>query len=440
MMRVVPVLFSFCFVGCMTGTPLPPPLPPDAGTADFVGRACNVDAECGQLRCDKVRRQCVCLSDDSCRMGAMLGAVPKYCNNFTGQCVEEIAGCRSDTECAMGEYCDPSIRACRTLKTFCEPCGANTECGGQGDNCVLEPSLNQKFCGKACMTTTDCPRGSTCQQKDGAAQCWPDKTPQGQTATCRNFQGCVPDSGRSCNVTADCQDSTQRCDPRQGRCVAVQQVCPFGTTCDPRARLCVAECSRDADCGDARLRCINRLCEPLNECMMDTDCADNRVCTKPPGEPVGRCQPFCTTDAQCPLGQVCARTSGNRFGCVPGCSSNTGCGLDQRCNVRTKICEGPVIGNARACQATSACNSCEVCEGSTNLCRSAKADFPHCQTCATSAECPGGTCVALPSGTSVCARFCGGGQECPQGFACLTLTTGGSACVPADRSCTGKCP
>ena len=55
-------------------------------------------------------------------------------------------------------------------------------------------------------------------------------------------------------------------------------------------------------------------------------------------------------------------------------------------------------------------------------------------------ECPGGTCVALPSGTSVCARFCGGGQECPQGFACLTLTTGGSACVPADRSCTGKCP
>lgn len=439
MSRVAPLVLSLLVLGCPT-TYMPPPLPPDAGTADFVGRACNVDAECGVLRCDKVRRQCICLSDDSCRMGTMLGSVPKYCNNFTGQCVEEIAGCRFDTECAMGEYCDPSIRACRPLKSFCETCSANNECGGKDDNCVLDTTLNQKFCGKACTDTSNCPRGSTCQQKDGAGQCWPDKTPQGQTATCRNFQGCIPDSQRSCNTTPDCMDSTQRCDPRLGKCVAAAQVCPFGTTCDPRARLCVAECSRDADCGDSKLRCINRVCEPLNECNVDTDCAENRVCTKPPGEPTGRCQPFCTTDAQCPVGQVCARTASNRFGCAPGCSVNSDCGLDQRCNGRTKICEGPVIGTARACQGTSACNTCEVCEGSTNLCRSAKSDFPFCQTCATSAECPGGTCVALPSGTSVCARFCGGGQECPQGFACLTLTTGGSACVPADRSCTGKCP
>ncbi len=204
-----------------------------------------------------------------------------------------------------------------------------------------------------------------------------------------------------------------------------------------------AMCASDEDCGPDEFCDGTKfpyVCEPLNECNVDTDCAENRVCTKPPGEPTGRCQPFCTTDSQCPVGQVCARTASNRFGCAPGCSVNADCGLDQRCNGRTKICEGPVIGTARACQGTSACNTCEVCEGSTNLCRNAKSDFPFCQTCATSAECPGGTCVALPSGTSVCARFCGGGQECPQGFACLTLTTGGSACVPADRSCTGKCP
>ncbi|MBL8924461.1 MAG: hypothetical protein JNJ54_36770, partial [Myxococcaceae bacterium] len=388
MSRVAPLVLSLLVFGC-PNTNMPLPLPPDAGTADFVGRACNVDAECGVLRCDKVRRQCICLSDDSCRMGTMLGATPKYCNNFTGQCVEEIAGCRFDTECAMGEYCDPSIRACRSLKSFCETCSANNECGGNDDNCVLDTTLNQKFCGKACADNSNCPRGSTCQQKDGVGQCWPDKTPQGQTATCRNFQGCIPDSQRSCNTTPDCMDSTQRCDPRLGKCVAAAQVCPFGTTCDPRARLCVAECSRDADCGDSKLRCISRVCEPLNECNVDTDCAENRVCTKPPGEPTGRCQPFCTTDSQCPVGQVCARTASNRFGCAPGCSVNADCGLDQRCNGRTKICEGPVIGTARACQGTSACNTCEVCEGSTNLCRNAKSDFPFCQTCATSAECPG---------------------------------------------------
>lgn len=425
--------------------PLPPPPPPDAGTADFVGRACNVDAECGQLRCDKVRRQCICLSDESCRMGAAASSPPKYCNNFTGLCVEEIAGCRVDGECAAGEFCDPSIRGCRPLKAFCEVCASDSECGGQGDNCVLDEGLNQRYCGTACADTSECPRGATCQQKNGVGQCWPDRTPQGQPATCRNFQGCVPDSLRSCNVTADCGDPAQRCDPRTGKCIAAQQVCSFGTTCDPRARLCVAECTRDSDCGDARLRCVNRACEPLNECMQDGDCSDNRVCTKGPGETVGRCQPFCTNDSECPIGQVCAR-AGARFSCAPGCAANAGCGLDQRCNATTKICEGPLVANQRICQATSACNSCEFCDGTSNTCRRARGSadggigFPYCQTCTSSVECPGGTCVALPSGTSVCAAFCGGGQECPQGFACLSLTTGGSACVPADRSCTGKCP
>lgn len=446
MSRVVLLVLFVSLAGCPVVN-RPVPLPEDAGTADFVGRACNVDAECGALRCDRVRRQCICLTDESCRTGVNVGSMPKYCNNFTGLCVEEIAGCRADSECASGEYCDPSIRGCRPLKGFCETCGSNNECGGQNDNCVLDTALSQKFCGKACTATADCPRGSTCVMKDNALQCWPDRTPQGRPATCRDFQGCVPDSLRSCNTSVDCGDSSQRCDPRQGKCVAAEQVCPFGTSCDSRARLCVAECARDADCGDARLRCINRVCEPLNECMTDAECSNNRVCTKGPGETIGRCQPFCTTDTQCPIGQVCARSVNGRFSCLPGCSSNAGCGLDQRCNTTTRICEGPSLGRLRICQATSACGTCELCDGASNLCRSARlgpdggvGGFPHCVGCSSANECTGGTCVALPSGASVCAQFCGGGQECPQGFACLSLTTGGSACVPADRSCTGKCP
>ncbi len=430
---LVAVTAALC--GCPPPTYLPPP---DAGPLDFVGRACNVDAECGTLRCDKIRRQCICLSDESCRSPDPFAA-PRYCNNYTGLCVTEIAGCTSDAACGQTEWCDPSIRACRPLKTFCEPCSADNECGGQGDNCILDTTLDKKFCGKACNGTADCPRGATCQDKGGKNQCWPDRTPSGAPATCNNFQGCTPDSLRTCNLTSDCGDLSQRCDPAKGKCVAVRQVCPFGTTCDPRVKLCVADCIVDADCGATTLRCVNRVCEPVNECTGDAQCPDNKVCSIPPGATTGACVPFCQSDGECPLGQVCLKV-GTRYSCAAGCAANSSCPLDQRCNATTKQCEGPTVGSTRTCQATSACRTCELCDGLTSACINAKGLFPYCQACSSPSECPGGTCVALPDGASYCARYCGTGQECPQGFACLGLSTGGQACVPSDRSCTGKCP
>lgn len=410
----------------------------DAGVVDFVGRACNVDAECGALRCDKVRRQCICLSDESCRSADPF-APQRYCNNYTGLCVAEVTGCTSDLECDSTEWCDPSVRACRPLKAFCQPCASDRECGGAQDNCLLDESLGRRFCGVACEADGDCARGATCQDKNGVKQCWPDRTPNGSQATCNNFQACTPDSLRSCNETADCGDSSQRCDPSKGKCVAVQQLCAYGTTCDPRLKLCVAECAQDVDCGDAKLRCVNRVCEPINECRQDADCADNKVCALAPGADTGECRNSCAGDAQCPLGTVCA-PSGLRSVCQPGCSGNGSCGLDQRCNATTRQCEGPTVGTTRVCQATGACRSCEFCDGVTNACVAARQSFPYCQPCVSASECAGGTCVTMTDGQGYCARSCGAGQECPQGFVCLSLTSGGDACVPADRDCNGKCP
>ncbi len=427
--------------GCPPSTTLPP-LPDDAGVADYVGRRCNVDAECGALRCDTQRRQCICLSDTSCKPADPLAA-PRYCNNYTGLCVDSISGCTADSACASGEFCDPSTRACRPLKTFCQACTADTECGGKDDNCVLDTGLGQKFCGRACTGAGDCPRGTTCQDKGASKQCWPDKTNSGQPATCKDFLGCTPDSLRACTQTADCGDASQRCDFAKGKCVAIAQVCPFGTTCDPRARLCVAVCSNDQDCGGGQFRCVNQVCELRNACTGDTECAANKVCTFPPGATEGQCTDFCAADSDCPIGQVCTAQN-NRFACAAGCNSNASCGLDQRCNATTHQCEGPTVGSVRICQGTSACGSCEVCDALKGECTSARSGltgFPYCQPCSSPSECPGGTCVALPSGATVCARTCGNvGQECPQGFTCLMLNAGGQACVPADRSCTGKCP
>ncbi len=436
MLRPVAVCaLAFWLLGC------PPARPPvttvDGGPVDFVGRACSVDAECGALRCDPVRRQCICLSDQSCKV-ADVNAAPRYCNNYTGLCVTEIAGCKSDAECAATSFCDPTIRACQPLKTFCGSCNSNSECGGAGDNCVTDTTLNAKFCGRACAGDADCPRGAKCRMKDDVRQCWPDKTSTGLPATCRNFAACTPDSLASCNSAVDCADASQRCDMGKGKCVAIEQACPFGTTCDPRAKLCVAECARDQDCGDPSLRCNNKVCEPLVSCTNDKQCADNRVCTIAPGASEGTCQPFCQTNTDCPLGNLCDRQAA-RVACVAGCTTNSGCALDQRCNPTTKKCEGPSIGAIKICQANNACGTCQLCDGVKNECVSAQGQFPHCQPCASQGECPGGACVSMADGQTVCVRSCGQGQDCPQGFACLSLTSGGQACVPADRLCGTKC-
>ncbi len=430
--------------------PTRPPLPGDAGTLLFVGRACNVDAECGELRCDKVRHQCICLSDESCKSSDPADPV-RFCNNYTGLCVTEIVGCTKDGDCkdAQGnvdltQYCDASIRACRPLKGFCEPCAADGECGGAEDNCLLDSKLGQKFCSKACSGVADCPRGAGCELIGGKKQCWPVPNPLSPTEvpSCKNFRGCTPDSLRTCNTNADCNDlGSQRCDTSKGKCVAIDQVCAFGTVCDPRSKICVAECTANEDCGDPKLRCTNRVCEPIGECTTDAQCPLNKVCSLVPGQSAGQCLPFCQSDAECPLGTVCQRGGDGRYRCAAGCSSNSSCPIEQRCST-AKSCEGPLVGTTRTCQATVGCAGCEMCNLTTFACYSAKGSYPHCSPCDPSAnECTGGACVLMDDGKSYCAKYCGTGQECPQGFVCLPLSSGTqAACVPSDRQCTGKCP
>lgn len=413
----------------------------DAGaTVDFVGRACNVDAECGDLRCDKIRRQCICLSDESCKSPNPDDPI-RYCNNYTGLCVEEISGCKSDTECQPTEFCDSSIRACRSVRAFCEACTRDGECGGQNDNCATYP--DGRFCSKACVNNSDCPRGAGCQ----SGSCAPIQNPLTPTEapSCKNFKGCTPDSLRTCSQNSDCADlGDQRCDPARGKCVAIQQVCSFGTVCDPRNKICVSECAADADCGDVSLRCVNKVCEPISECTTDAQCPINKVCSVPPGQTAGSCEAYCQTDSQCPLGNVCQRQTDGRYRCVAGCRNNAGCPIDQRC--RANQCEGPNVGAVRTCQATAACNNCELCNPTNSECYAAKGTFPYCKPCQNSIpDCPGGVCVQMDDALTYCAKLCGTGQECPNGFVCLgfggTLPDGGinSACVPSDRQCANKC-
>jgi hypothetical protein len=237
---------------------------------------------------------------------------------------------------------------------------------------------------------------------------------------------------------------SQRCDPTKGTCVAIEQVCPYGTTCDPHTKICTADCIVDADCGDPKLRCDNHVCVIAGQCTDDSQCPADKICNLSIADPtMGLCVPSCADSSECPLGQTCqGADGGTRYKCAPGCSTNANCPLDQRCNSTSMMCEGPMVGSAQICQTTSACPTCDVCNPATFECESAKTAYPYCTACTQPSDCGGGTCVQLDDTMKWCLRFCVTGSECPSGFVCLGLSsgTGQSVCVPSSRTCGGKCP
>ncbi len=401
-----------------------PPLRRDGG-AGLAGRSCNVDAECGDLKCDLIRHQCVCQSDADCE--------GQFCNNFTGLCTDTVNGCQSDQSCTSSEFCDPQTRTCRLRRGLCEACLSDAECGGDLDNCIEDPGLQQKFCGKACTSNAECPRGTTCQLQGGSQQCWPETG-----KNCKTFTGCTPDSLKPCTPTdggtgdEQCKDVPgQVCDPARGQCVAQVQSCPFGMVCDPASRICVPSCSVDQDCTQGQ-RCTNRYCEPVGQCQKDADCPLNKVCNST----TQQCVPFCTATGSCPLGEICTLTADNRSKCVPGCTANVDCPPDAICVKQA----GQTIGSCQTghCQFNDVCATCETCELVTYTCQSAK-PVGYCKPCSTDTECAtGGYCLQMTDG-----KFCGKPcpqTGCPKGFGCRFVTiTGGSTvtqCVPADVACT----
>jgi hypothetical protein len=460
--------FGLFGVACSGNTPTHT----DAGAFDggsAIGRSCNVDIECGNLRCDLDRHQCICLADSDC-------TDPKnpFCDNFTGLCVANVSGCSDSSGCLNGQYCNPDTRACEDVRAFCATCDADIQCG-QGGYCVTDDDLQASFCSTPCTTDTDCVHGASCQDLLGTGTpqlCW---TNIG--SNCKNFTGCVPDSLASCDDTHPCTASGQVCDTGLGVCKAQQQICPLGTVCDPTAHVCVNSCSVDQDCSnDGSLVCVNGACIQLNQCQSDDDCPADRVCSlSTDGSGTGSCVPFCNSGPGCAPGAVCEPrqdASGNtRYVCLQGCLHNSDCPISQLCldqngNIFSSTDPTQLGGcsstyqNAQACQGTLACNPCQLC-GSGNTCTSA-ASGGYCVTCnpnptSGTNDCinqgfaAGSECVSVgirdSSGNVIgsspffCGIPCGSNNSidqstCPAGFVCAASSTSGQVCVPSDSSCT----
>jgi len=447
--RTAPFLLAGLLGACTNN---PPPAQPDAGTVKVIGRSCNTDDECGGLKCDLIRRQCICQSDDDCAEIHSEGDLP-YCNNFTGLCVATVAGCKADNECPSSSYCDEQVRACKVRKGFCETCNSNRECGGDADDCLPDTALKGSYCGTFCVEDAECPAGSACTSFSGKKQCWPKAG-----KNCKIFMGCTPDSKQSCTTTADCATAAdQVCDPGSGICVARIQICPFGQICDARSRVCVDACTSDADCLaiDPKLRCVNRACEPIGECAAtkedptgDKTCPTNKVCSFNPGVTYGTCVPFCASDQECAPGAICIPTADSRRKCQIGCRVPADCPLDKTC-VKSGSATGTCQGSPGAtCQADVVCPDCASCDLKAFGCttKSMKNDG-FCRTCGSDSECGAGHCLTLKGGITRCGQPCPA-TGCPRGFVCTEICVNGSytgskcsgstfaECIPADQSCS----
>lgn len=424
-----PLLLALLVGGCPKTTATP-----DAGPVTNTGQ-CSVDAECKVgFKCDRELLRCVCTSDDACPATLL-------CNAFTGQCVtaDEIPGCTTDGDCKASQYCDTPTRTCHARKAFCEPCDQDGACGTASDRCVLDPTLNQKFCGQACQDDTGCPEGTTCQTVSGARTCWP------AVATCEQLKGCNPNSGQGCAADADCTEGEdQVCDQVQGTCVARVPTCPFGMVCNRDNHQCEAacttddECNADPDCQTGPCRCTNNECVRILRCSQDTDCESGKVCVVEAGQSTGECGTACDSDADCPQGTVC-QNRGARNTCAAGCITDADCPLTENCEAGHCV---------TGCQLDDVCDACQRCLPVTGTYHSDCTDVgpAYCWTTCTG---PAGAGCAK-SGANFCCRDSATSPAyirvdctsvpCPSGFECVTFVDlmdnpVGRACIPLGTTC-----
>lgn len=434
---------------------------PDGGVS-VTSLPCAIDAECSELGfvCDDGRRTCVCTSDSMCddKEGT------PYCNAFTGHCVAEIAGCKTDSECGADEFCDGALRICREKKAYCGSCTQDAECGSANDYCVKHPDFpgSASFCASACTAEGACVAGQACRDTEKGKQCVP------ENSRCQSGQSlkCTPDSGQSCQDAADCTaGGEQVCDTATNACRAANSGCRASQSCDPATRTCVTSCGFDSECQERygqNFVCDQNTCVPTASCTKDDDCGSDAFCFKMPGasdSDIGSCQASCRSNDDCFLQQRCSDASPRK--CVSGCSKNSDCPLNAICSAGGS-CELKDSGGAQHCQIREVCGFREYCVSST--CR---AEAKHCEkpapSCASGSKlerisfspgcvdhvatpCPSGStaagvisvggCIAKMCQIDRCLYSCAVNADCPNGFYCHPWL--GNVCFPNENN-AGQC-
>ncbi len=314
---------------------------PGNNTPNNAPAACTADADCGQGEvCDTDAGLCrqACGSDDDCALTTRCGqggfcvsrarcddqsacAQGELCDTCLGRCERAPTGaraCTTDTNCFVEEFCDPCRKTCRTLGDPCDPCNEDIECGAADDLC-LDFTQGGRFCGRACTSLTDCPRGFVCDPIEGlGSQCVP------ASGDCASPEGCLDNddcpSGQQCSAQLTCVPG---CSPGS---------CPNGEVCDAGA--CVAPCASSAECPPGAECLPDGLCRIPGGCITSRDCPDAGTFCDVEQQ---RCLEGCEADSDCPSLQICRSNQCQ----VRPCDGNHLCGFGQVCNFDTGRCGEP---------------------------------------------------------------------------------------------------
>lgn len=208
------------------------------------------------------------------------------------------------------------------------------------------------------------------------------------------------------------------------------------------------ECQSRADCEGGKVCTAERYCDNCDssgQCRTREVCQpDQRVCTWRDGW-----GEECVQNEQCPAGAWCKQGLCQDRAEVSLCPSGSSseCGLGQRCNTLTTVCEEDL-----GCSENADCGAGEVCNVGSRQCVprcsvDTQADVclagercvdERCVQCATSAECgPGLVCDA--AGKCSSPERCYSDRDCKVPLICFSQT---GACVPKAPPCVSDdyCP
>lgn len=247
----------------------------------------------------------------------ILKGAGQVCSPGTGQLITDTGQvaygtncrglCDNDRNCVG--YSERS-RAGSVNYTFCQTYSVMCNVQSPNDQYVGSDVYTYYVYDKWCVTDVDCPVGKVC---DGRSP-----------PSCVRI--CDPNSTRPIASGGECWG----CNDGNGSC-------PAGTTCHQGDGSCVAAPPPQAlTCSNGGPACSN----PAPVC-------NNGTCGA------------CTSDAQCPFGQICEKGS-----CIaPYCTSNA------QCSNPTPICE---TGRCRACHTDSECPANQKCNTGTGSCEAKK--------------------------------------------------------------------
>lgn len=286
------------------------------------------------------------------------------CFPFRGTCVDRC----ETVDCPDGQNCDPVTGQCTdALYGSCEQgCTNNAECGDQEDICLNLGIGDGAHCWESCSDATDCAGGYDCAQLTGTS-----------------LRVCIP-TGMDCSPCYDNQ-----CFP-DARCNPVDDVCePIPTAC-----------TDDGDCAAGQLCATGlQICVDVGRaCAGSTwavDCDNDATkCTTQRAGTDGRCEPICTSTADCDGDANCIDANVGRLCLEDDLGGAATCGTIQLSST--------TVG--RACSTDSNC-------------------FGAANTCVRSGNIPG-----------FCSRACSSDTDCDAGERCGTAD-GSMVCLPANCAC-----